>query len=70
MAVQRTVMAPDGNVITVDVADQTVMAPSGAVINATIEAPATGGRIMSSLTGHGGLAGHGGIAGMGGGLAG
>ena len=33
-------------------------------------APAGGGRIMSSLTAHGGLAGYGGIAGKGGGLAG
>lgn len=33
-------------------------------------APPAGGRIMSSLTNHGGLAGHGGIAGIGGGLAG
>lgn len=34
-----------------------------------IEAVVAGGRIMSSLTGYGGLAGHGGIAGQGGGLA-
>jgi len=34
-----------------------------------IEAAAAGGRIMSSLTRHGGLAGSGGIAGHGGGLA-
>jgi len=33
-------------------------------------AAAVGGRIMSSITNHGGLAGHGGIAGPGGGLAG
>ncbi len=33
-------------------------------------APSSGGRIMSSLTNHGGLAGMGGITGMGGGLAG
>ena len=33
-------------------------------------APVVGGRIMSSLTNHGGLAGYGGIAGQGGGLAG
>ena len=43
MATERTVMTPDGDVITVDVADQTVMTPSGAVVNATIEAAPAGG---------------------------
>ncbi len=43
MATTRTVMTPDGDVITFDVADQTVMTPSGAVVNATIEAAAAGG---------------------------
>lgn len=36
----------------------------------TMDAPAVGGRIMSSMAYHGGLVGHGGIAGPGGGLAG
>jgi hypothetical protein len=39
----RTVMTPDGDVITFDVADQTVMSPSGSVLNANIEAAAVGG---------------------------
>ena len=43
MATTRTVITPDGDVITVDVADQTVMTPDGAVINANIEAAAGGG---------------------------
>ena len=49
-------------------------AGKGAIANlafkdTTAVAP-TGGRIMSSMAGHGGLAGKGGIAGTGGGLAG
>lgn len=40
------------------------------IISGAAAAPPVGGRIMSSLTKHGGLAGKGGIAGIGGGLAG
>jgi len=51
MATKRTVMTPDGDVITVDVVDQTVMTPSGAVVNATIEAAApVGGEELSLMT--------------------
>ena len=71
MAVTRTVLTPDGDVITVDVADQTVMTPSGSVINATIEAAApAGGDFIQSIAGYGGIAGHGGTAGKSGGIAG
>ena len=42
----------------------------GGIYKETVSAPPVGGRIMSSLAGHGGLAGKGGIAGQGGGLAG
>jgi len=48
-----------------------LVSPFGASIVAPyIVSAAASGRIMSSLTNHGGLAGHGGIAGIGGGLAG
>lgn len=42
----------------------------GKRIKETITTAPAGGRIMSSMAGHGGLAGMGGIAGQGGGLAG
>ena len=50
MATTRTVMTPDGDVITFDVADQTVMTPSGAVVNATIEAAVGGTTPKGPLT--------------------
>jgi len=43
MATERTVMMPDGMVVTFNVADQTVMLPSGTVADATIEAASSGG---------------------------
>jgi len=71
MATIRTVMTPDGDVITLDVADQTVMTPSGSVVNATIEAaPPAGGDFIQSIAGPGGIAGLGGTAGRAGGIAG
>ena len=49
MATTRTVMTPDGDVITVDTADQTVMTPSGSVINADITAAAGGGDLNPTM---------------------
>jgi len=59
-------------VITVTVPATALVTSASAVIAAptfTVDFAVAAGRIMSSLTHHGGLAGHGGIAGYGGGLA-
>ena len=67
MATERTIMLPDGTVVTFSVADQTVMTPLGGVVNAKIVAA---GGVVHRTAGQGGLAGPGGLAGRHGGLAG
>jgi len=64
------VLTSTGTITTTSTFDTAIGTSKGGMVTFKKDAGGGGGRIMSSLAGHGGLAGIGGIAGQGGGLAG
>ena len=47
MATERTMMTPDGEILTFSVADETYLTPEGSIVNGDITAAAGGGGLTA-----------------------